>query len=66
MESKKFRDLGEKTLVAKVHLIGVQDQLGRGFNPDLVSLERNLTSTLKDLWQKDAMFWHQRSHIKWL
>ncbi|KAF7153351.1 hypothetical protein RHSIM_Rhsim01G0274800 [Rhododendron simsii] len=29
-------------------------------------LKKIIKSKLEDLWQKDAMYWHQRSRIKWL
>lgn len=42
----------------------VQKQLDNGFNPNLIVMETELKRKLEDLWQKDAMFWHQRSRVK--
>ncbi|KAG5537109.1 hypothetical protein RHGRI_024523 [Rhododendron griersonianum] len=47
-------------------LVGIQKQLEQGFNPECIEVEKELTRRLEDLWQKDSMFWHQRSRIKWL
>ncbi|KAF7154618.1 hypothetical protein RHSIM_Rhsim01G0048000 [Rhododendron simsii] len=37
-----------------------------GSNPDYMVEEKIIKNILGDLWQKDAMYWHQRSRIKWL
>ncbi|KAF7151544.1 hypothetical protein RHSIM_Rhsim02G0152800 [Rhododendron simsii] len=63
---KKFGDLRLKIAVTKDRMLDVQKQLEMGFNQQLVSEEKSLARDLEDLWQKDAMYWHQRSRIKWL
>lgn len=62
----KFRDLRLRIAVTKEQLLDVQKQLGNGDNPDFRALEEKLIRKLEDLWQKNAMFWHQRSRVKWL
>ncbi|KAF7142356.1 hypothetical protein RHSIM_Rhsim05G0134900 [Rhododendron simsii] len=47
-------------------MLEVQSMLEKGFNHQLVAEEKSLEKELEDLWQKDAMYWHQRSRIKWL
>ncbi|KAF7114851.1 hypothetical protein RHSIM_RhsimUnG0075100 [Rhododendron simsii] len=37
-----------------------------GFNPELYVEEKVVIKKLADLWQKDFMFWHQRSRVNWL
>ncbi|KAH7848430.1 hypothetical protein Vadar_002675 [Vaccinium darrowii] len=61
-----FADLRLQISVVKDQLLEVQKQQDQGSNPELVAFERVLSRKLEDLWQKDAMFWHQRSRIKWL
>ncbi|KAG5548219.1 hypothetical protein RHGRI_013800 [Rhododendron griersonianum] len=63
---RKFGDLRLKITSVKDRLVEIQKDLELGFNPDVVVLERSLLNQLEDLWQKDAMYWHQRSRIKWL
>ncbi|KAG5549293.1 hypothetical protein RHGRI_014597 [Rhododendron griersonianum] len=53
---KKLRGCKEK----------LKKKLELGFNPDYLVTEKIIKGKLEDLWQKDAMFWHQRSRIKWL
>ncbi|KAH7852206.1 hypothetical protein Vadar_021818 [Vaccinium darrowii] len=55
-----------KISVTKEKLLEVQELLDAGFNTDLAVTEKDLKRKLEDLWQKDAMFWHQRSRVKWL
>lgn len=62
----KFGDLRFQIAVTKDKLLEVQKQLDRGFDSDLVIYEKELKGKIEDLWQKDAMFWHQRSRVKWL
>ncbi|KAG5553330.1 hypothetical protein RHGRI_011260 [Rhododendron griersonianum] len=63
---KRFGVLRLKIAITKDKLIEVQKRLENGFNPDMVAMEKQLINQLEDLWQKDAMYWHQRSRIKWL
>lgn len=63
---RKFGNLRLKIGVTKDQLAEVQKQLQSGFHSDLAAQEKFLMGTLEDLWQKDAMYWHQRSRIKWL
>ncbi|KAF7114634.1 hypothetical protein RHSIM_RhsimUnG0081000 [Rhododendron simsii] len=63
---KKFGDLRLQIAMLKDQLVGIQKQLEQGFNPECIAVEKELTRRLEDLWQKDSMFWHQRSRIKWL
>ncbi|KAF7146318.1 hypothetical protein RHSIM_Rhsim04G0150700 [Rhododendron simsii] len=63
---KKFGNLRLKIVVTKDQLAEVQKQIESGFNEDYVALEKILVRKLEDLWQKDSMYWHQRSRIKWL
>ncbi|KAF7149419.1 hypothetical protein RHSIM_Rhsim03G0083500 [Rhododendron simsii] len=62
----KFGDLRLQLSVAKDRLLEVQTMLEEGFDQQLVAKEKSLKRELEDLWQKDAMYWHQRSRIKWL
>ncbi|KAF7127845.1 hypothetical protein RHSIM_Rhsim11G0006400 [Rhododendron simsii] len=39
---------------------------GSPMKVEIAALERSLSRQMEDLWQKDAMYWHQRSRIKWL
>ncbi|KAH7837746.1 hypothetical protein Vadar_017480 [Vaccinium darrowii] len=61
-----FGGLRLKINHAKEQLIDIQSQLEQEFKPDLVAEERRLLHLIEDLWQKDAMHWHQRSRVKWL
>ncbi|XP_058201480.1 uncharacterized protein LOC131316197 [Rhododendron vialii] len=61
-----FGDLCLRIVGIKEQLLDVQKQLGNGNNPDFRALEKELIRKLEDLWQKNAMFWHQRSRVKWL
>lgn len=63
---KKFGDLRLKIAVKKDRMLEVQTMLEKGFDHQLVAEERSLERELEDLWQKDAMYWHQHSRIKWL
>ncbi|KAG5527030.1 hypothetical protein RHGRI_028084 [Rhododendron griersonianum] len=63
---RKFGVLKLRIEDTKEQLLVVQKQLSQGFNHELVAEERGLTRCLEDLWQKEAMYWHQRSRIKWL
>ncbi|KAG5535869.1 hypothetical protein RHGRI_023591 [Rhododendron griersonianum] len=63
---KKFGDLRLKIAVKKDRMLEVQTMLEKGFDHQLAAEERSLERELEDLWQKDAMYWHQRSRIKWL
>ncbi|KAF7148921.1 hypothetical protein RHSIM_Rhsim03G0108600 [Rhododendron simsii] len=53
-------------MVKVYQLVDVQKTLELGFNPDYLATEKTIEGKLEDLWQKDAMFWHQHSRIKWL
>ncbi|KAH7842957.1 hypothetical protein Vadar_011057 [Vaccinium darrowii] len=61
-----FENLRFQIAITKEQLFDVQKQLDQGYNPDCIAFERVLTRRLEDLWQKDSMYWHQRSRIKWL
>ncbi|KAG5540444.1 hypothetical protein RHGRI_020600 [Rhododendron griersonianum] len=61
---RKFGDLRFKITSVKDRLVEIQKELELGFNPDVMALERSLLNQLEDLWQKDAMYWHQRLRIK--
>ncbi|KAF7129888.1 hypothetical protein RHSIM_Rhsim10G0112100 [Rhododendron simsii] len=63
---QKFGNLRIRIATTKEKLLEVQKRLEYGFNTDIMALERTLIKQLEDLWQKDAMYWHQRSRIKWL
>lgn len=63
---RKFGVLKLRIEATKEQLLVVQKQLEQGFNHELVAEERGLARCLEDLWQKEAMYWHQRSRIKWL
>lgn len=47
-------------------VIGGSEQIEQGVNQEILGEERLLNGKLEDLWQKDTMFWQQRSRIKWL
>lgn len=61
-----FGDIRFQIAVLKDRLSDIQKQLEMGFNPDCLMAEKELIRKLEDLWQKDSMYWHQRSRIKWL
>ncbi|KAF7135681.1 hypothetical protein RHSIM_Rhsim08G0012100 [Rhododendron simsii] len=61
-----FGNLRFQITVLKDQLADVQRKLDHGFNSELVTAEKGISKKLEDLWQKDAMYWHQRSRIKWL
>ncbi|KAG5554013.1 hypothetical protein RHGRI_011772 [Rhododendron griersonianum] len=61
-----FGNLRLQITVLKDQLVDVQKKLDHGFNSELVAAEKGISKKLEDLWQKDAMYWHQRSRIKWL
>ncbi|KAF7148704.1 hypothetical protein RHSIM_Rhsim03G0167500 [Rhododendron simsii] len=63
---QKFGNLRIRIATTKEKLLEVQKRLEYGFNTDIMALEKSLIKQLEDLWQKDAMYWHQRSRIKWL
>ncbi|KAH7863586.1 hypothetical protein Vadar_019513 [Vaccinium darrowii] len=63
---RTFGNLRLKIAASKDQLIEIQKQLEQGFNFDLVEAEKRLKRVLEDLWQKAAMYWHQRLRIKWL
>ncbi|KAG5533573.1 hypothetical protein RHGRI_027682 [Rhododendron griersonianum] len=63
---RKFGNLKLMIATTKDQLMEVQKQIQNGFNPDALALEKSLIKKLEDLWQKNAMYWHQRSRIKWL
>lgn len=46
-------------------VIGGSEQIEQGVNQEVLREERLLIGKLEDLWQKDTMFWQQRSKI-WL
>ncbi|KAH7855902.1 hypothetical protein Vadar_030395 [Vaccinium darrowii] len=62
----KFGDLRLKIGAAKDQLAEIQKEQELGPNPSLNATEQHLISSLEDLWQKETMFWHQRSCINWL
>lgn len=47
-------------------MAGIQNENENGFNVDNYIKEKVLITKLEDLWQKEAMFWHQRSRVNWL
>lgn len=63
---EKFEDLRLQISVTREKLLEVQQQLNDGFNSDLMVNEKELRKKIEDLWKKDAMFWQQRSRVKWL
>ncbi|KAH7863578.1 hypothetical protein Vadar_019378 [Vaccinium darrowii] len=63
---RTFGDLRLKIAVAKEQLIDIQHLLEQGFDQDLTVAEIRLKLSIEDMWQNDAMYWHQRSRIKWL
>lgn len=48
------------------HLAGIQKDNEKGFSPDNYVNQKVLMTKLEDLWQKEAMVWHQRSRGNWL
>lgn len=66
MESQQIWKSNNQDCCHQRSIVGYPKCLEQGFNPDCVTQEKRLLAELEDLWQKDAMFWHQRSRIKWL
>lgn len=62
----KFGNIRLRINTVKDQILDTQINLGKGFNPDLVARGKTLLLELENLWQKDSMYWHQRSRIKWL
>lgn len=50
----------------KEQLSVIQQRMEVGVSNDLLMEEKRILQVLEDLWQKDAMYWHQRSRVKWL
>ncbi|KAG5553067.1 hypothetical protein RHGRI_011057 [Rhododendron griersonianum] len=63
---QNFGDFRLQIATLKDRLVHIQEQQVFGFNPVCMAEEKIIKSKLEDLWQKDAMYWHQRSRIKWL
>lgn len=62
----KFGNLWLLIDAPHAELLEVQRQMGECPNPTLEAVERSLVEKLEDLWQKDSLFWHQRSRVAWL
>ncbi|KAG5524194.1 hypothetical protein RHGRI_031004 [Rhododendron griersonianum] len=63
---QNFGDIRLQIASLKDQLVGIQKELEDNFNPDFLIAERVIKRKIEDLWQKDSMYWHQRSRIKWL
>lgn len=61
-----FEDLRLQIAVLKDHLTDVQKKSEVGFSSELYMEEKVVITKLADLWQKDSMFWNQRSRVNWL
>ncbi|KAF7152387.1 hypothetical protein RHSIM_Rhsim01G0140300 [Rhododendron simsii] len=61
-----FGDIRLQIATLKDQLVEIQEKLELGLNSNYLATEKTIKCKLEDLWQKDAMFWHQRSKIKWL
>lgn len=61
-----FGDLRLQIAILKDQLAEVQKKLDLDINPEVQAVKKMIKLKLEDLWQKDAMYWHQRSRIKWL
>lgn len=58
-----FEDLRFQIATIKDNLEDIQKMQEDGFNSELYIEEKVLITKLADLWQKDSMFWHQRSRV---
>ncbi|KAF7146928.1 hypothetical protein RHSIM_Rhsim03G0116600 [Rhododendron simsii] len=63
---QNFGDFRLQIATLKDRLAHLQEQQVSFSNSDCMVEEKIIKSKLEDLWQKDAMYWHQRSRIKWL
>ncbi|KAF7154187.1 hypothetical protein RHSIM_Rhsim01G0110800 [Rhododendron simsii] len=63
---KNFEDLRLQIAVLKDHLEDIQKKSEVGFSPERYIEEKVVITKLADLWQKESMFWHQRSRVNWL
>ncbi|KAH7865616.1 hypothetical protein Vadar_008962 [Vaccinium darrowii] len=63
---RTFGDLRLKIELAMGHLSKIQHNLSKGYKADFLMEEKKILQDLEDLWQKETMYWHQRSRIKWL
>lgn len=63
---QNFGELNLQIAIAKDQLLEVQKQMDQGVDEESRAKEDLLQRKLEDLWQKEAMYWHQRSRIKWL
>ncbi|KAG5543002.1 hypothetical protein RHGRI_015929 [Rhododendron griersonianum] len=61
-----FEDLRLQIAAFKDRLAEIQKKTEVGFNSELYIEEKVVVTKLADLWQKDSMFWHQRSRVNWL
>lgn len=61
-----FEDMRLQIAMLKDKLEEVQRKQEMGLNSDLYIEEKILVTKLVDLWQKESMFWHQRSRVDWL
>ncbi|KAG5545233.1 hypothetical protein RHGRI_017638 [Rhododendron griersonianum] len=61
-----FDDLRFQIAILRDQLAGIQKENENGFNADNYVKEKVMITKLEDLWQKEAMFWHQRSRVNWL
>ncbi|KAH7859866.1 hypothetical protein Vadar_006435 [Vaccinium darrowii] len=63
---RTFGELRFRIDSAKEQLSVIQQRMEVGVSKDLLMEEKRILQVLEDLWQKDAMYWHQRSRVKWL
>lgn len=63
---ENFEDMRIKIAFLKEQVDVIQKENDKGFNPDNYINEKILITKLEDLWQKEAMMWHQRSRVNWL
>ncbi|KAF7139019.1 hypothetical protein RHSIM_Rhsim07G0114000 [Rhododendron simsii] len=61
-----FDDLRFQIAILRDQLVGIQKENEVRFNADNYVKEKVMITKLEDLWQKEAMFWHQRSRVNWL
>ncbi|KAF7131590.1 hypothetical protein RHSIM_Rhsim09G0083100 [Rhododendron simsii] len=65
-QRNNFEDLRFQIATLWDQLAGIQKENENRFNADNYVKEKVMITKLEDLWQKEAMFWHQRSRVNWL